>query len=399
MSVDGPGTRAVTMTNSAIAVGGYWLAMVLLAAGFSSGLLIYSDRLPEAWPLFVGFALVAIAGTILKVFTSARPLAVAGAAMVGAFGVWSAASALGVLVPAGTLGTSIYFFSALTSAIVFLGTSVWRRGHAALSVTVSFVVTQLIVGAAVASAGGHVGVDFPVVAVWLIITAVLVGLQHQRRRSRASEPEFVEATNRMVMSASERTASLQRVAMLHDTVLSDLAAIALLPPGPVPSRTVTAFTTTVDMLRRGVQPPPESPLGASKSAILDILQRRPDTATPVRVSGDLAALARLGHDERAAVLQSLTQCIVNIDKHAQATTADVFIGATETDVTVMVSDDGIGFDTEAVAPEKLGIKASIRARLEAIGGRGEVWSTPGGGTTVVLTAPLPVVSREGPGGV
>lgn len=394
MSVDGPVTRAVTMTNSAIAVGGYWLAMVLLAAGFSSGLLIYSDRLHEAWPLFVGFALVAVAGTTLKVFTSGRPLAVAAAAITGAVGVWSAASALGVLVPAGTLGTSIYFFSALTSAIVFLGTSVWRRGHAALSVTISFVVTQLIVAAAVAGAGGHVGVDFPVVAVWLIITAVLVGLQHQRRRSRASEPEFVEATTRMVMSASERTASLQRVAILHDTVLSDLAAIALLPPGPVASRSVTAFATTVDMLRRGVQPSPESPLGASKSAILDILQQRPNTATPVRVSGDLAALARLGRSERAAILQSLTQCIVNIDKHAQATTAEVFIGCTETDVTVMVSDDGIGFDIEAVAPEKLGIKASIRARLEAVGGRGDVWSSPGGGTTAVLSAPLPVGSRN-----
>lgn len=397
MRDDGPGTRAVAMTNSAIAIGGYWLAMVLLAAGSSSGLLIYSDRLGEAWPLFVGFALVAVAGTILKVFSSARPLAVAGAAAFGAVGVWTAASALGALAPAGTLGTSMYFFSALTSAVVFLGTALWRRGHAAVAVTVCFVVTQLIVAAAVITAGGRVSLDVPVIAVWAIITTVLIGLQYQRRRSRAAESEFVEAANRMQMSASERTASLQRVAMLHDTVLSDLAALAILPPGPIPSRTVANLAGTVDLLRKGVRPGPVSSMSTSRSALLEILRQRPTAAVPVRVSGDLAALGRLGEAERTAILQSLHQCIVNVDKHAQATSAEIFIGCTESDVTVMVSDDGIGFDTEAIAPERLGIKTSVRARLESVAGRGEIWSSPGGGgTTVILTVPLPAGTREEP---
>lgn len=52
---------------------------------------------------------------------------------------------------------------------------------------------------------------------------------------------------------------------------------------------------------------------------------------------------------------------------------------------VVVSDTGIGFDTRAVAPERLGIDVSIVARMAKLGGgRSEVVSDPGTGTTVVL---------------
>ncbi len=52
-------------------------------------------------------------------------------------------------------------------------------------------------------------------------------------------------------------------------------------------------------------------------------------------------------------------------------------------VAVRVSDTGAGFDVTAIAPDRLGIRGSIHARLAAVGGRSDIESHAGG-TTVTL---------------
>ncbi len=53
-------------------------------------------------------------------------------------------------------------------------------------------------------------------------------------------------------------------------------------------------------------------------------------------------------------------------------------------VTVTVSDGGIGFDPARVGPARSGLRNSIRARLSDVGGRAEIISAPGQGTSVML---------------
>lgn len=58
-----------------------------------------------------------------------------------------------------------------------------------------------------------------------------------------------------------------------------------------------------------------------------------------------------------------------------------------------VSDDGIGFDPDRVSPASSGLRNSVRARLVDAVGRAEIISSPGHGTSVVLTwNPPPPVS-------
>ncbi|CAN5268848.1 hypothetical protein BH09ACT6_BH09ACT6_25270 [soil metagenome] len=52
---------------------------------------------------------------------------------------------------------------------------------------------------------------------------------------------------------------------------------------------------------------------------------------------------------------------------------------------VEVSDTGSGFDMSSVPPQRLGLRVSIRERVEAVGGVVSVESTPGGGTSVVIS--------------
>jgi len=39
-------------------------------------------------------------------------------------------------------------------------------------------------------------------------------------------------------------------------------------------------------------------------------------------------------------------------------------------------------------PDRLGLRRSVRDRIESIGGTVQVWSTPGRGTSIVLSVPL-----------
>jgi signal transduction histidine kinase len=56
-------------------------------------------------------------------------------------------------------------------------------------------------------------------------------------------------------------------------------------------------------------------------------------------------------------------------------------------VTVMVTDRGVGFDPAAVAPDRLGLRTSVVERMAAVGGNAQVWSAPGEGTSVIISAP------------
>jgi len=116
----------------------------------------------------------------------------------------------------------------------------------------------------------------------------------------------------------------------------------------------------------------------------------------------------LGLDRRVpgnvaeAVLAAATQAMVNSMQHAGALQgASVGAGAhaiepvrtvcihpwEDQGFTVLVADSGRGFDTAAVAAERLGLRVSMRERMAAVGGRVAVNSLPGSGTSVVISWP------------
>lgn len=83
----------------------------------------------------------------------------------------------------------------------------------------------------------------------------------------------------------------------------------------------------------------------------------------------------------------------NVTKHAGPDAkAWVLIEDLGTDVTVTVRDDGVGCTPQRLAEAKdagrLGVSQSICGRVADLGGTANVRSTPGRGTTVVLTVPL-----------
>lgn len=87
----------------------------------------------------------------------------------------------------------------------------------------------------------------------------------------------------------------------------------------------------------------------------------------------------------------IQELLNNILKHAQASEIIVQISQHDEDLTLIVEDDGTGFDADAArAKGGLGLR-SLESRVKYINGALTIDSVPGSGTTVTVEAP---VSRE-----
>ncbi|MBF9223553.1 tetratricopeptide repeat-containing sensor histidine kinase [Hymenobacter ruricola] len=85
------------------------------------------------------------------------------------------------------------------------------------------------------------------------------------------------------------------------------------------------------------------------------------------------------------VIQELVQ---NILKHARATEVTLQIIRHAEELTVLVEDNGVGFDPAALGPDAgIGLK-NIESRMAYLGGRANFDATPGHGTSVTLEMPL-----------
>lgn len=96
----------------------------------------------------------------------------------------------------------------------------------------------------------------------------------------------------------------------------------------------------------------------------------------------------LSEDHAVLLYQSVRELLYNIRKHAQTSDAFIEINTDSRCFTIIVRDNGIGFD-ETLVSEKPGSFGlfSIRERVEGMFGTVTFQSSPGQGTTVALSIP------------
>ncbi|HJR78033.1 MAG TPA: response regulator [Nitrospiraceae bacterium] len=101
----------------------------------------------------------------------------------------------------------------------------------------------------------------------------------------------------------------------------------------------------------------------------------------------------LTEDQIGLLFQSVRELLMNVVKHAKTDKAQVSVQSNGQDLTLEVSDAGQGFRPSTRPSSFPGQDAgqfglfSIRERMEALGGRFAVESTPGCGTRVILMLP------------
>lgn len=108
-----------------------------------------------------------------------------------------------------------------------------------------------------------------------------------------------------------------------------------------------------------------------------------------------APLLRLGPEVETSLYRIAQEALNNIAKHANATTVAMMIQHTEGHLTMVIEDDGDGFDTTEHTtkngPGGMGL-TSMQERTEMIGGTLDIESSPGRGTSVIVKIPTDQVS-------
>ncbi len=95
---------------------------------------------------------------------------------------------------------------------------------------------------------------------------------------------------------------------------------------------------------------------------------------------------RLPHDVETALYRIVQEALTNIAKHAEASRISIVVARKGNAATVVVEDDGQGFDP-ASSGGGLGL-VGMRERVALLGGRLTVEASAGAGTTVAAEVPL-----------
>jgi signal transduction histidine kinase len=96
---------------------------------------------------------------------------------------------------------------------------------------------------------------------------------------------------------------------------------------------------------------------------------------------------RLPSEIETALYRIVQESLTNVVKHARAGRVSIVIRRKENAVSVVLEDDGVGFDPTTAREDGLGL-VGMRERLALLGGRLDIESRPGAGTTFVAEVPL-----------
>lgn len=219
-------------------------------------------------------------------------------------------------------------------------------------------------------------------------------LMHQRELDRRVE------LSRTVVSTQERTSN--RIASdLHDSIGQTFAILRLRmdeiqrllhQTGTVPSQKIEEITELVLDADKHVRSVSHE-LGSNtlrvlglEAAFSELIGRMTSAQGPQIQFHIFGVDERLDLDVELCLYRSAQIALTNILKHAGAQNVSVQVIGDGREVTLMIEDDGQGFILEDVR-EGLGLR-DLRARSELVGGTTTIDSTPGHGTTIVVTVPI-----------
>jgi len=223
----------------------------------------------------------------------------------------------------------------------------------------------------------------------LLAFTELVAMAVANTESRA---QLAASRARIVAAADETRRRIERD--LHDGTQQRLisltlelrAAQARVPPEQKNlveqwSRTAQGLTDVMEELReisRGLHPAILERGGLGPA--LRALARR--AGVPVEL--EVRVRGRLPERVEVAAYYVVSEALANAVKHARASVVEVDVDVTDEILRLLVRDDGVGGADTSRGSGLIGLSD----RVEAVGGRIDITSPAGGGTTLLVTIPL-----------
>ncbi|WP_449276854.1 sensor histidine kinase [Leucobacter sp. GX24907] len=244
----------------------------------------------------------------------------------------------------------------------------------------------------------------------LVLSFAYGALDRALENRRRLIDELVDARAQLDRSEREAVALVERnrvASELHDVVVQRTASALLLleSEGEAAGRASAAVVEARDVLREA--------LAETRRLLHGLARPRAQRRSLVAALRELAdehgaAFAIVGeeHDPGDAAAHALLrvaqEALVNVEKHARASSARVTLTFFEGAVGIDVADDGVGFDTERRSADAdadadadgYGLRA-MAWRAESLGGSFTVESHPGRGTVVAGVVPSEIDAGGG----
>ena len=268
-----------------------------------------------------------------------------------------------------------------------------------------------------------------VCALWVVFgvtRALYTDALMQESQKRQQLIEILNSTRRELAEEERRAGVLmerQRLARdLHDTLAQSFTGIVLhleaaeqaLPAALAIEPTQTAFAPTalqhtalrhIDQARASARASLQEvrrllsalrPGLLEKTSLAEVVRTLIAQWNEEQVGSERQATLHLGplgalHPEvEVTILRAVQEALVNVHKHSQARTVEVTLQRSEDRVALTVSDDGIGFASDAPAPTSPGGYGlvAMRERVAQLAGELSFGKGPQGGAQVSLWLPV-----------
>jgi signal transduction histidine kinase len=384
----------------ALSVGGQVAGLVCLVAALAMVVAVQAAS-PELilWPAIIALLPVMVMLALLRryrsVFFSASYLIIGGASVY-----WFAITVMSQFEPLS--GSDSFVLSMPRIALMFVGGAAPGIGASVAWCAAGLAVAESAIILAALQTNVQIVPDGTSIACFAGIVASLLLLAAGQRIVRRTQPSIHRAARDEHLSMLRFGIEAKAAAVMHDTVLGHLAAIAAAPKGPLSAQLKQQMERDLEILVGEewlTVGSPKVDIQARaewrQSTLFAAIQESRRLGLVVEVSGDIAAAARLSAERSSALGLAVKQCLVNVLKHSGTDVAELVVYGSESDVSVMVIDAGKGFSETETGADRLGLRQSVRRRIEAVGGEVQVWSSPGRGTSVMIRVPATPASAVG----
>ena len=385
-------TAAAVITSAVSAVG--WavaVAVIVTTVPVLVETLSLNDRMTDlpATTILLGVVLGGVAAVALRPrrWVVLLYLAVAGCATIG----------YQVILLAGDPGivdSSPYLVNRPSLALVLVGIPATR---ALIGIAWS-ALGMVVAGVAGIASFAIAGVPFspglgPLMVLALTAIAYLT-LAAIQVRIRARVPNFDELEAETRALAHGEDLARRTTAAVHDTLLNGLAVV-MNAPDRLDDRARKRLLADLDTLTGAdwITTSADTDLMTAEDAVLrNELARLASEyqwrGVNLQVTAQATGRYVLSEEVADALLAAVRASLENVVRHSGVTSAVVELITDADYVTVMVTDQGGGFDPATVAGDRLGLRSSVVARMAAVGGSAKIWSAPGEGTSVIISAPV-----------
>jgi signal transduction histidine kinase len=226
---------------------------------------------------------------------------------------------------------------------------------------------------------------------------------------RHAAEDRAELTQKILTAQEDERRRIARE--LHDQIGQALAAVLVgirsfddvrtpeeIAAGATELRLITTQALNdVRALAFDMRPSSLDHMGLSATLEQDAVRFRERLGIDVDFHSEEAADGRLPRDLETALYRATHTALVNVLQHAEARHISILLTHSARDLSVIVEDDGVGFDVDAVlagpVDGRFGL-LSMDERVRPFGGRVTVESTPDVGTTVFIQVGLTGGERQ-----